>query len=147
MLSAQENWKRIINAGNPYRDPKSGQFTDAPFSKKMTDKGSNRKKIDEAKKGKSGSSSNIIPKSQRKEYMGKFSEMNSEQLREEINKDLKRVDEKREATPQEKKESLQKSIRQAELDTATAKEKGQGYGFPESRMRDLMKRYDEEHKK
>ena len=59
MLSAQENWKRIINSGNPYRDPKSGQFTDAPFSKKMTDKGSNRKRIDEAKKGKSSGSTSI----------------------------------------------------------------------------------------
>ena len=36
--------------GNPYRDMKSGQYDDAPFSKTMVAKGTNRKKIDEAKK-------------------------------------------------------------------------------------------------
>lgn len=49
----QNGFKEIFaNAGkgNPYRDMKSGQYTDAPFSKKMTEKGSNRKGIDELKK-------------------------------------------------------------------------------------------------
>lgn len=42
----------VCNAakGNPYRDMKSGKFTDAPFSKKMVAKGTTRKKIDSAKK-------------------------------------------------------------------------------------------------
>lgn len=36
--------------GNPYRDMKTGQYDDAPFSKPMAKKGSNRKAIDAAKK-------------------------------------------------------------------------------------------------
>lgn len=44
----------IVNAGkgNPYRDMKTGQFDDAPFSKPMVGTGENRKKIDEAKSNK-----------------------------------------------------------------------------------------------
>ena len=53
MLSAKDAWNRTIrennNAGNPYRDLKSGRFTDAPFSKKMVSKGVNRDRIDRAK--------------------------------------------------------------------------------------------------
>lgn len=48
-LNLGNNDAKIENKGNPYRDTKTGQYTDAPFSKTMVEKGSNRKSIDEAK--------------------------------------------------------------------------------------------------
>lgn len=44
----RQNNKVIVNSksgGNPYRDMKTGQFDDTPFSKSMTSKGSNKSKV------------------------------------------------------------------------------------------------------
>lgn len=47
--TAENNFESILNKGNPYRDLKTGEFDETPFGKKMTKKGGNREKIDEAK--------------------------------------------------------------------------------------------------